>query len=344
MADDAIMVGTRPGEASTGVPVIDISGLFSNDAAAQRAVARQIDDACTRIGFFCITGHGVDPALQQEIRKASLAFFDRPEAEKQRVERRPPSYRGYIPLATEGLARSLGRAGAAADLKEAFSIGPVDVPQDAYHAAPAAAPHFATNVWPAEPTDFRPAFEAYYRALSGLSQRLLRGFALALDLPADWFSDKVDRHISNLRALHYPQQAAPVAEGQIRAGEHTDYGALTILMTDRSSGGLEVLNRDGKWEAVPNLPGSYVVNIGDLMAQWTNDRYVSTLHRVVNPPQAENVRRLSIAFFHQPNHDALIECIPTCLAPGAAPRHAPITSGDHRLMKVARANQPATMR
>lgn len=323
-----------------GIPIIDIGGL-AGDLAARRAVATAINEACERIGFFCITGHGVDPALIARVRAASLGFFDQPLDRKQAIERRPPSYRGYLGLGTEGLARSLGRADAAADYKEAWSMGPVDVPQDAYHASPDAAAHFAPNRWPEEPTDFRPAFEAYYRAASDLADRLLRGFALALDLGEDWFADKVDRHISNVRALYYPAQATPPVPGQIRAGEHTDYGCLTILLTDDAPGGLQVRDLDGDWVDVPHLPGSYVVNIGDLMAQWTNDRYVSTMHRVVNPPEGGGRRRLSIAFFHQPNHDALIECIETCRQPEEAPRHAPITSGNHRLMKVQRANTPA---
>lgn len=324
----------------TGVPIIDIAGL-SGSPAEREAVARQIGDACERIGFFCISGHGVPPALIEEVRAASLAFFDQPTEAKMAIERRPPSYRGYIPLASEGLARSLGIANAAVDLKEAFSMGPVDVPDDAYHHAPGAAAHFAPNRWPDEPASFQPAFEGYYRVVSDLAGRLLGGFALALGLPEDWFADKVDRHISNVRALHYPEQPDGAGPGQIRAGVHTDYGCLTILLTDKAPGGLEVLSREDEWESVPHLPGSFVVNIGDLMAQWTNDRFVSTKHRVVNPPSGGGTRRLSVAFFHQPNYDATIACIPTCAVAGEDPRYAPITSGDHRLMKVQKANAPA---
>lgn len=324
----------------SSVPVIDISGL-EGDPAARQVVADRIGEACERIGFFCITGHGVPEALIDQVRATARAFFARPDAEKDAIERRPPSYRGYIPLASEGLARSLGRAGAAADLKEAFSMGPVDMPGDGAHLHPEAAAHFAANRWPAEPEPFRPAFEAYYRAVSAVADRLLGGFALALGLSEDWFADKVDRHISNVRALHYPAQDTPPLPGQIRAGEHTDYGCLTILLTEADKGGLEVLTRDGRWEPVPHIPDSFVVNIGDLMAQWSNDRYVSTMHRVVNPEGSRNARRLSIAFFHQPNHDALIECIPGCAGPGNPVRYEPITSGDHRLMKVARANTDA---
>ena len=324
----------------TTVPVIDISGL-SGDQAAKQAVADRIGAACRDTGFFCITGHGVAPKLIADVREAALAFFDQPDAEKRAIERRAPSYRGYVPLESEGLARSTGDAGAAADLKEAFSMGPVDVPPDAYHSSDIAAPHFAANRWPQTPASFRPAFEAYYGVLADLANRLLGGFALALGLQEDWFADKVDRHISNVRALHYPAQVKPAPPGSLRAGAHTDYGCLTILLTDPESGGLEVLTRQGGWDAVPHLPDSFVVNIGDLMAQWSNDRFVSTLHRVANPLRLDTKRRLSIAFFHQPNYDALIECIPGCADAAHPVRHAPITSGDHRLMKVSRANKAA---
>lgn len=321
------------------VPTIDISGLSGNDEARQR-VAHQIGEACRTIGFLCITGHGVADALIERARAVSFAFFDQPLATKMLIERRPPAYRGYVPMGSEGLARSLGDAGAAADLKEAFTFGPSNIPDEPYYRGAIGQNHFGANLWPESPADFRPVMEEYYRLMADLGSRLLGGFALALGLPQDWFADKVDRQISTIRALHYPAQPDGAAPGQLRAGQHTDYGGLTILLTDKAPGGLQVLARDNAWESVPHIPGSFVVNIGDLMAQWTNDRFVSTMHRVVNPPSGAGTRRLSIAFFLQPNYDALIECIPTCVASGESPRYAPITSGEHRLMKVKRAASP----
>ena len=313
------------------IPMIDVSGL-SGTADQKLDVARRIGSACEEIGFFCITGHGVDPGLIREVRQAALAFFDLSAADKLKVERQPPAFRGYIGLQTEGLSRSMGVAGAN-DFKEAFSMGPVAAPPGGNRGAAA---NYAPNRWPEHPAAFQRLFEAYYRVMSDLAARLMGGFALALGLSEEWFADKLDHHISNVRALHYPEQPEGALPGQLRAGAHTDYGSLTILLTQDAPGGLNVRTQTGEWIDVPSLPGSFVVNIGDLMAQWTNDRFVSTLHRVVNPPAGAGTRRLSIAFFHQPNHDAVIECIDTCR--GAGERYAPVTSGEHRLLKVSRAN------
>jgi len=127
---------------------------------------------------------------------------------------------------------------------------------------------------------------------------------------------------------YYPAQAEPPLPGQLRRGAHSDWGSLTVLFQDDSPGGLEILSQSGGWEPVPAVPGTFVVNIGDLLAMWTNDRWRSTVHRVVNPKRADADRaRISIPYFHQPNFDAVIECIPSCLAPGEVPRHAPTTSG-----------------
>jgi len=156
-----------------------------------------------------------------------------------------------------------------------------------------------------------------------------------------YFDDKVDRHITNFSVLHYPEQAKPPLPGQLRAGAHTDYGSLTILKPDNAPGGLQV-QKDGNWIDVPTLPGTFVVNLGDLMAEWTNDRWVSTLHRVVNPPRDKAVgsRRLSMAFFHQPNYDAVIECLPTCSSAERPPHYGKTTSGEHVWMKINKHRTP----
>jgi isopenicillin N synthase-like dioxygenase len=318
----------------THVPVVDVAPLRAGGEGERRAVAKAIGRACEDIGFFTIVGHGVDEALVRRMYDVSRAFFDLPVVEKQRVRRpRPEQSRGYIGLGEENLAYSVGRD--TTDLKEFLAIGPVDVPDEPYYHAPAAYPSFAPNVWPAEPAELRAVYTEYYRAMEGLAARLARAFALALDLREDFFHDKTDRHISGIRVINYPDQPEAPAAGQLRAGAHSDYGALTIVKAENVPGGLEVLNRAGQWVAVAPVADSFVVNLGDLMMHWTNDRWISTLHRVANPPRdaALGSRRQSIVFFYQPNYDALIECLPGCSGPDHPPKYTPVTSGEHRLRK-----------
>jgi isopenicillin N synthase-like dioxygenase len=265
----------------------------------------------------------------------SRAFFDLPLSEKLLVKRpKPEQSRGYIGLGDENLAYSRGDS-AATDLKEFFAIGPVDVPDEEYYRRPEAYPSFAPNVWPRRPDGFRETWTEYYRALERLAATIMRIFALALALPEGVFGDKTDRHISGIRVLNYPDQPSDPLPGQLRAGPHTDYGAVTILKSENAPGGLQVLNRRSEWVDVVAVTDSFVLNIGDLMQHWTNDRWISTMHRVVNPARdaALGSRRQSIVFFHQPNYDAVIECLPSCCGPDDPPRYAPVTSGQHRLSK-----------
>ena len=163
--------------------------------------------------------------------------------------------------------------------------------------------------------------------------RIMRVFAVALDLPEDFFAPFLSAPVSALRALNYPPLAAPPKPGQIRAGAHTDYGSLTILLPQAGSRGLEILAHDGAWIEVPARPGAFIVNIGDLMARWTNDRWTSTLHRVVIPGDGGAVRRQSFAFFHQPNWDAEIVALDACVAAGQAAKYPPVRSGPYLMGK-----------
>jgi isopenicillin N synthase-like dioxygenase len=316
------------------VPVIDLAPFLDGEAAGKTAVVRAIGRACEDIGFFTIVGHGVNAALVRRMSDVSRAFFDLPVADKQRVRRpKPEQSRGYVGLGEENLSYGVGQA--TTDLKEFFAIGPVDVPEEPYYTCPAAYPSFAPNVWPARPPELRAVYTEYYRATERLADDLMRAFALALDLRGDFFRDKTDRHISGIRVINYPDQPAAPAVGQLRAGAHSDYGALTILKAENVPGGLQVLNRAGQWVDVAPVADSFVINLGDLMMHWTNDRWISTLHRVVNPPRdrALGSRRQSIVFFYQPNYDAVIECLPGCSGPGNPAKYAPVTSGEHRLRK-----------
>lgn len=317
------------------VPLIDVAPFLAGSEAGKRAVATEIARACEEIGFLTIAGHGVPEDLVRGFYDGARSFFDLPLAEK--LEIRRPSRdvsRGYIPVGDESLSYSLGQA-APPDLKEVLAIGRDDVPDERYYRRGPAALHFAPNLWPGRPAGLRDLAVSYFRQMERLAADLMRIFAVALSLPETFFADKIDRHISAIRLIHYPEQAQEPVPGQIRSGEHSDYGSLTILRIEDAPGGLQVRTREGHWADVGVVPGAFVVNIGDLMMHWTNDRWISTLHRVVNPPRdrAVGARRLSIVFFHQPNYDAVIECLPTCQGSARPAKHPPITSGEHRLRK-----------
>lgn len=315
------------------VPLISISGFL--DGTDKEGVAAQLNDACRNIGFLVVEGHGVDKALIAEMHRVSNAYFDRPFWEKMRYKMLPDRYRGYTPYGAESLSYSLDEE-LPPDIKESFSIGPFDHAFDEYHFGAAGSRYFAPNFWPDEPSDMRSVWETYYSEMNRLAGDLMRIFAVALDLDETWFADKIDKHITNFSVIHYPgQEDIAPATGQSRAGAHTDYGSLTIVQTDTDVGGLEVQTRDGNWSAVPWIPDTFAINLGDLMSEWTNDQWISTLHRVANPPRDKaHVSKTSLLFFHQPNYDAVIECIPTCTDADNPPRHAKITSGDHVTMKI----------
>ncbi len=321
------------------VPVIDLAPALGGGAAARLRVAREIDRACTDIGFLVIAGHGVSGDLIEAVDAVSRKFFDQPMSAKRQVAQPAPDVtRGYIALEAESVARSRGEADAPGDLNESFMIGPVDVTDDAYFRSPAAGKHFHPNLWPEQPAELQPLYAEAYRAMGAVAAELMRLFALALELEEDFFDAKIDRHISRLRVRNYPALNAPPAPGQLRVGAHADYGSLTILKTEKR--GLEARNKAGDWVEVPILPGCFVVNLGELMARWTNDRWVSTLHRVVNPAVGEGdlSRRQSIVFFHNPNYDAEISCIPSCAAWNGGPKYPVTTSGEHLRSQFLRTN------
>lgn len=293
-------------------------------------VGREFDETLREVGFFQIVDHGVPDNVADRCWTVTRAFFDLPLEAKVSVEREDGGLYGYFPMLTESLAQSLD-AMAPGDLKESFNMGPGVVaghtPVDATEAS-----LFSSNRWPAALPEFKPVWETYYAEMSVLANRLMVMFAHGLNLPADFFNDKIDHSPSALRAINYPEQDAPPLDGQLRAGAHTDYGTLTILRQELGRAGLQV--RDDKsaaWVDIPPTPGALVINIGDLMARWTNDRWTSTLHRVVNPDVGSTVstRRQSMPFFHNANYSALVECLPSALAAGETPKYEPVLAGPH---------------
>jgi isopenicillin N synthase-like dioxygenase len=313
------------------IPVVDLAPARTGDLRARQAVAKRIDDICREIGFFTITGHGVPLDVMDALRSRAHAFFALPLDEKRKaINPAPNTPRGYRALGIEALGRA--NAGAAPpDLKEFYHIGREAWPDEPYYTGAEGLRYFIPNFWPQTPSGLGQAAARYYAAMEAVVGLMLRLTALAMDRDEHFFVDKTDKHISAMRLNFYPAQAERPAPGQLRAGAHTDYGTFTILNGENVPGGLQVMAKSGKWIDVETEPAHFVVNIGDLLMRWTNDRWVSNLHRVVNPPAAVAARtkRLSIAFFHQPNYDALVECI----APPGQAKYPPVMSGDYRDLK-----------
>ena len=301
-----------------GIPIIDITDLGSDDATARRSVAALIGSACREVGFFVVTGHGVTSALIADTFAASAAFFAQPgEAKLTMAIGRLGHNRGYVGTGIEALDEKSG-----ADHKEAFNLIWTDG-----LTRPA-------NVWPDVP-GFQAVVQRYFDALLEVGRKLHSAFAMDLGLEEDFFSDKIDRPQATLRLLHYPVPRADAPVGQIGAGAHTDYGNVTLLATDGVAG-LQVRQRDGRWVDAPALPGAFICNIGDCLMRWTNDIYVSTPHRVLKP-MAE---RYSIAMFVDPNPDAIVRAIPSCVPDGESPRHAPISAHDYLEQRFASTYAP----
>ena len=317
------------------VPTIDIAPFL--DGSAREVVAARVARACEEIGFLTVTGHGIAPEVVERAFERSRALFDLPQARKDRFHPTGSSrQRGYHGFATRGLAYTLGER-APPDLRESYFLGPIDDHRSHFRSQPDAADAYAPNIYPDEPEGTTEALVAIYQAYEGLAADLLRVFAIALGESEDFFAGAIGRHFSILASHHYPPLSTPPAPGQLRTGAHTDYGALTILAMTEADGGLEVRMPDGRWQPVRPPNGALVVNLGDMMARWTNDRWTSTLHRVGNPRELGSTRsrRQTIGLFHHPDFDASIEAIPSCVPPNEAPKYPPISAGSHIAMKIA---------
>ena len=247
--------------------------------------------------------------------------------------------RGFRELAGEALGRTVV-PDANPDMKEFYHYGPENWPDDPYFTGPEGQNYFIPNLWPDEPATFRAASIAYYEEMNRLVVDVIHIIALALGLPETWFDDKTDKHATAARLNYYPLLEDGPPPGHIRAGEHTDYGMLTILMGEDEAGGLQVRTRKGEWIDVETRPDFFVINIADQLMRWTNDAWMSNMHRVVNPPASSKPTRgrLSVGYFFQPNYNALIECIPTCTGPGNPPKYAPVIAGKYRDLKYDQGN------
>jgi isopenicillin N synthase-like dioxygenase len=307
------------------LPVIDLAASFGHDPQQRLDTAAQVDAACREHGFFQVRGHGVPLALLSHLFMLSRRLFQLPERVKQQwhIEQseHPGLQRGYDPIGWQSL-----EVGRPADLEESFYLGVDRGPNDPL--VRAGIPGQGPNQWPDEALvpGFQATSEAFAASMQRLARHLMGLVALGLKLPRTHFEPCMRDPMPVLRLLHYPPQPARPEPGQIGCGAHTDWGALTLLAQDKT-GGLQVQDRSGQWQDVAPLEGALVVNLGDLMARWTNERYRSTLHRVVHADSSRD--RYSMAYFFEIDHDTVVSPLPGCHSADNPPRHAPITAGEH---------------
>lgn len=312
------------------IPAVDLDAFLSGHPEEQRVIAARVDEICKSIGFLIVENHGVPANIIDDAWNATRAFFDLPLAQKRSAIAADPNCpRGYFPIAAEALAKSLG-VETPPDIKESFGIGPLQPPPYRIAAADLEF-HYGDNIWPSQPSTLRDALTRYFEAMTVAGSCVLRLFAAALDLPHDYFERFHTHPMCALRCINYPGSKEPLLPRQQGAGEHSDYGSITLLKSDPDVPGLEIRLPSGEWARAPLVESAFIVNIGDMLARWTNDRWVSTLHRVIQPETEGNtaVRRQSMAFFHNTNFDARIECIPTCVRPGEKPLYEPILGGQY---------------
>lgn len=309
------------------IPVIDMGPLAGGGDAAIAAVGQALLHAAQTVGFFYVRNHGVPDALIDRTYALSRRFFALPEAAKQRV-RINAIHRGFLAI---GGARMYETA--RVDLKESFIWGPELGPDDPDVAA--GKPLMGPNQWPAELPELAPVLTDYSGTVMACARSLLRGFAVSLGLDADFFRERFAKPLARCSLIYYPPQPPDSGKDQFGVAPHTDYGGLTLLNQD-DTGGLQVRVRSGEWVTAVPIPGTFVVNVGDLMARWTNDRFVSTPHRVVN---SSGRARYSMALFFDPAFDTVID--PRDLRPDATALYPPVTCGEYI---VSRFNKAFTYR
>ncbi len=293
---------------TTQIPVIDFAPFLEGNATEKQAVVEQIYVSCHEVGFMYLRNIGIPRLLIVDLLDQSKQFFNLPSEVKEQLARSSETNCGYVGLQKERLNPKNPW-----DLKEVFNMG-------------------IQSVWLPHQEAFRDVVTEFYRlCTTEVAPDILRAFAIALHQPEAFFADKHSRHYF-LRMLHYPPVDQIPQPGQLRAGEHTDYGSITLLLQDRV-GGLEVQTRQGDWIAAPPIEDTIVVNVGDAMQRWTNDRLSSTPHRVAVPLGVESQRsRYSIALFCDPDPDVEIACSDSS---DRVPQYPPILAGEYLASRLA---------
>lgn len=315
------------------IPLVDLRPWFEGDDHDRVKVAAAIDAGLQRLDFLVVVNHGIEREMIDACRDRCRTFFRRPASEKAEVRLRDYAYRGWVPPDAEFNAATLGED-TPPDGKETYAFGPVDL-EDRGLRTPAKR-WYARNIWPEGDDAFREAGESWWRSARGIADELIAVSELALSVAPGTMTQRCNNTLATA-ALHWywPPAERGYTEGQYRIGPHTDFGTLTVLDREVGSGGLEVLDGEGQWIKAPDVPGSLIVNTGDLLRRWTNDRWASNFHRVAAPdPAATSEELISLVFFHGPNHDTVIESLPGCATATNPVRYEPIRAEEYFITKM----------
>jgi len=304
------------------IPIIDMAPLLRGTDGAIEAVGAQIYQAFTTSGFCYISNHGVSEQTIADARAAALAFFQQPLEQKLKSAPKE-SVRGFNAIGKTKMAGA-----AAPDHKEYFQIG-LELPRDD-PAVLAGQPLRGPNQWPQDMPQFEQALSVYFQAIGQCGQVFLRAVARSLGAPEYFFADKYDKPLQRTQCVYYPPHPTDSPLEVFGVAPHTDYGCITLLWQDEI-GGLEVQTRSGEWVAAPPVPETLVLNIGDLLARWSNDRYRSTPHRVTNRSGRE---RLSIATFYDPDFVTMVDPAQLGLSTDETPSYAPVSAGDYIMGRI----------
>lgn len=310
------------------IPLIDLHGNIDSSASIAHETAASLREALASVGFAYIAGHNVQRATREAAFAASREFHASPLERKQSIAING-FHRGYMGMASSTIVTSSVAKVTRPNMSESLMLMHELPPDDP--GLLAGLPMQGPNQWPDWVPDFRPRIDRYIAEVDVLGRYIVQLIAMSLDLPAHALDHHFDKPTTFLRLLHYPPQP-PVTDDQMGSAPHTDYGIITLLAQD-DSGGLQVRPRGGDWIEAPPIPDTYVLNVGDMLARWTNDRFVSTPHRVINRSGGD---RYSLPYFLDPGMDALIECLPTCTDEANPPRHAPVRYGDYLLDRLNR--------
>lgn len=317
---------------SLGIPLVDLEPWFAGSADDRRSLAHEVDDHLRRVGFLVVVNHRVPREVFDDCRAEARSFFHLPAATKAEIAVPLGVYRGWVGPGLEANAASYG-VDTPPDLKESFTFGPVDLPDESRRVSEPE--WYAPNRWPTQPAGFRDAVERWWRATRWLNDELLDLLSLALDLPETYLRDLSTAGTSQGTINWYGPRDGEPLPGQFRIGPHTDFGMLTVLDREPGLGGLQVQDDSGEWVDAPHVPDALVINLGDLFRHWTNDRWMSNVHRVLPPPASDPAEELiSLVFFGEPDVDVLVEAFPSCVEPGASPRHPAVRSHEYLLTKI----------